>query len=63
MEKSPRLGLRGVRDVLNDRCSENRCAIGFEDSSLECSFVWKCTDCSILPLKKCKESVEENPLY
>ena len=55
MEKGPRLGLQGVGDVLNDRCSEKRWAVRIEDSSLECSFVWKCTigfsESGILPLK------------
>ena len=63
MEKGPRLGLQGVRDVLNDRCSEKRWAVGIEGSSLECSFVWKCTigfsESRILSLKKCKLPFEK----
>ena len=39
--EGPKTGIAG--SVLNDRCSEKRWAVGIEGSSLECSFVWKCT--------------------
>ena len=38
MEKDPRLGLQGVRDVLNDRCSEKRWDVGIENSSFGMQF-------------------------